>query len=239
VAMKNGTDGAVGNQRQEIEEHFWSRQLGLTLVTASLVVFIFLIVPLQKAGLPARMVFDLMIVTLMIWGVIDISVGRVTTAIAIVVVLATVVVLWISIEYPGAGLHKLTCVLLVTARLMFARIVLLVVFRRGTVTWGRVQGGVAAYLLLGMAWAPAYELVELIMPGSFHFAMAPATLSDLSTKLMYFSFSTLTTVGFGDVTAVEPFARSLTIAEAVVGQLFPAILIGALVGMAMQAREKV
>jgi hypothetical protein len=60
----------------------------------------------------------------------------------------------------------------------------------------------------------------------------------LASKLIYFSFATLTTVGFGDVLPVHPYARSLAIAEAIVGQLFPAILIGALVAMAMQARPK-
>ena len=63
-------------------------------------------------------------------------------------------------------------------------------------------------------------------------------MSELNAKLLHMSFSTLTTVGYGDVTAAEPYARSLAIAEAIVGQLFPAILIGTLVAMAMQARER-
>ena len=63
-------------------------------------------------------------------------------------------------------------------------------------------------------------------------------MSELNAKLLHMSFSTLTTVGYGDVTAAEPYAWSLAIAEAIVGQLFPAILIGTLVAMAMQARER-
>jgi hypothetical protein len=63
-------------------------------------------------------------------------------------------------------------------------------------------------------------------------------VDQLTSKLVYFSYATLTTVGFGDVTPLHPFARSLAIAEAMVGQFFPAILIGALVAMTMQARPK-
>jgi hypothetical protein len=59
----------------------------------------------------------------------------------------------------------------------------------------------------------------------------------LISKLTYFSFCTLTTVG-GELSPLSPMARSLTIAESMVGQLFPAILIGALVAMAMQSRTK-
>jgi hypothetical protein len=89
-----------------------------------------------------------------------------------------------------------------------------------------------------MAWASAFDLVEQIRPGAFHFVSEPANMDQLTSKLIYFSFATLSTVGFGDVLPVHPFARSLAIAEAIVGQLFPAILIGALVAMAMQARPK-
>jgi hypothetical protein len=55
--------------------------------------------------------------------------------------------------------------------------------------------------------------------------------------LIYFSFTTLTTVGFGDVHPVTPAARALTVAEALVGQLYIAILIASLVGLALQARS--
>jgi len=57
------------------------------------------------------------------------------------------------------------------------------------------------------------------------------------SHLIYFSFTTLTTVGFGDVYPVIPAARALTMAEALVGQLYIAILIASLVGMALQARS--
>ena len=235
--MKESSEEARTGRGHDIQKNFWSGQLGLTLVTVSLVVFIFVIVPMHRAGLPARLVFDMVIVTLMIWGVLDVGEGKVTKGIAVGVVLATVVVLWASIEFPSARLEELACVMLVAVTMIYVWVVLGVVFRRGTVTWGRVQGGVAAYLLMGMAWAPAYELVELWRPGSFHFTSAPADIYELFGKLLYFSFTTLTTVGFGDVTPIDPFARSLAIGEAVVGQLFPAILIGTLVGMALQ-RER-
>jgi len=111
-------------------------------------------------------------------------------------------------------------------------------FRGGPITWSRIQGGVSAYLLIGMAWASAFQVIEQSRPGSFRFVIAPRDLDQLISKLTYFSFCTLTTVG-GEITPISPIARSLTIAEAAVGQLFPAILIGALVSMAVGSRTKV
>jgi hypothetical protein len=62
-------------------------------------------------------------------------------------------------------------------------------------------------------------------------------LDQLTAKFTYYSFTTLTTLG-SDIVPVFPFARSLTIAESVIGQLFPAVLMGALVAMALQYRPK-
>ena len=76
-----------------------------------------------------------------------------------------------------------------------------------------------------------------LLPGSFHFVTMPTSMDQLTSKLTYFSFGTLTNVG-SDIIPVRAFARSLTTAEGIVGQLFPAILIGALVSMAMESARK-
>jgi hypothetical protein len=153
----------------------------------------------------------------------------------IATVLATSVVLAAGRLHPTPFLHLFGSVLATITLLLYVRIVLLVMFRAGPVTWSRIQGGVCAYLLLGMAWASGFQFLEQLRPGSFRFISAPADLDQLTAKLTYLSFATLTTIG-SDITPMNPFARSLTTAEAVVGQLFPAILIGALVAMAMQPR---
>jgi Ion channel len=221
-----------------LTSEFWSGGLGLTLVTVSLVLLIFIVMPLQRAGLPERMFLDLLIVTLMIFGAAAVDQSRVVTASTVVILFATAVVLGTARFYPTFLLNQLGSLLTTVALFLYIRIVLLVMFRRGQITWTRIQGGICAYLLIGLVWGSAYEFLERMHPGSFSFVTAAADIDELSAKLTYFSFSTLTTVGFGDVTPVLPFARSLAIAEAIVGQLFPAILIGALVAMAMQPRHK-
>jgi hypothetical protein len=216
---------------------FWSGDLGLTLITISLVVLIFVITPLREAGLRRRLFFDLVILTLMIYGVLVVKQGRVTKVLVVAVVLGTAVVLTLGRLFPTPFLHQLGSILSTVTLLLYVRIVLLVMFREGPVTWSRIQGGVCAYLLLGMAWASSYQFIEQLHPGSFRFASAPADIDQLTSKLTYYSFTTLTTLG-GDITPVSPFVRSLTTAEAVVGQLYPAILMGALVAMALQSRAK-
>jgi hypothetical protein len=99
------------------------------------------------------------------------------------------------------------------------------------------MGGVAAYLLIGVTWAFGYKLLMVEDPEAIHFQSSFAGISTGEpARLLYFSFATLTTLSYGDAYPVHRVARSLAIGEALIGQLYPAILIATLVGMAVQAR---
>jgi len=113
---------------------------------------------------------------------------------------------------------------------LFVAVILGRTFRDGPVTTGRLHGGVAAYLLLGILWAYAYALVALLHPAAFS---GSANAGDGQRAWFYFSFVTLTTMGYGDVLPLHPVARSLAILESVTGSLYLAILIARLVGQAM------
>jgi voltage-gated potassium channel len=216
---------------------FWSAHLGLTLITISLTIIVFVITPLREAGLRGRLFFDLVAGGLMIFAALAVEQSRAAKVSAIGVVLISATVLGAGRLHPTQTLRLWGSIFVVATLLFYIRIVLLVMFSKGPVTWSRIQGGVCVYLLIGMAWASAFQFLEQLHPGSFHFASAPADIDQLTSKLTYYSFATLTTVG-SSITPVDPFARSLTIAEAIVGQLFPPTLIAALVAMAMQARPK-
>jgi Ion channel len=110
-------------------------------------------------------------------------------------------------------------------------------FRPGPVSVHRVMGGVAAYLLIGVTWAFGYKLLMEERPEAIHFQTFIGGIPTVEPSLlMYFSFSTLTSVGYGDAYPVHRIARSLATAEALIGQLYPAILIATLVGLSLQAR---
>jgi voltage-gated potassium channel len=221
--------------RKHLNE-FWSGDLGLTLITVSLVILIFVITPLREAGLRGRIFFEPVVVGLMVFGALSVKESYLARAFVVAVVLACATVLLAGRLHPTPFLHQLGSAFVTGTLLLYVRVVLLVMFRVGPVTWSRIQGGVCAYLLLGLAWASAFQLLEQLLPGSFSFDTAPTDMDQLTSKLTYFSFATLTTVG-STIVPVHPIARSLTIAESIVGQLYPATLIGALVAMAMQSRR--
>jgi hypothetical protein len=105
--------------------------------------------------------------------------------------------------------------------------------KKGPITAYRIQGAIAVYLLLGLAWAHTYDLIEYLSPGAF-----TGTITDSArfSSWMYFSFVTLATLGYGDITPMHPVARSLAVAEAITGQLYLAILIARLVSQELYYR---
>ncbi len=114
------------------------------------------------------------------------------------------------------------------------------IFRGRKITADTVYGAMSVYLLLGITWAFAYSLVELNFPGSFK-----GLHGDLSLEggerfdFIYYSFVTLTTLGYGDITPLSSQARSLSILQAVTGVLFTATLVARLVaGLGSPSRNK-
>jgi len=111
--------------------------------------------------------------------------------------------------------------------------VLLHVLRKRHVTADTLAAAVCSYMLLGLVFADLYMLAVQAVPDAFVIpaSFEPASRADLRGTLIYFSFSTLTTVGFGDVHAATPGVGGLAASEAVAGQVYLAVLIARLVGM--------
>ncbi|MEO8674673.1 MAG: potassium channel family protein [Casimicrobiaceae bacterium] len=103
------------------------------------------------------------------------------------------------------------------------------VFQPQVMTVDKLYGAAAAYLMLGVLWASLYALVEYRYPGSF--ALGGTVTSFNWFDFLYFSFTVLSSTGFGDITAVTRQARSVCVVEQLVGVLFIAILIARLAGV--------
>ena len=92
----------------------------------------------------------------------------------------------------------------------------------------RIAGAVCVYLLIGMSWAFAYHFIALMEPSAFNGLSPDPDVRFIS--LLYYSFVTLTTLGYGDITPATPFARALAYLQAVTGTMYIAILVASLIG---------
>lgn len=110
--------------------------------------------------------------------------------------------------------------------------IILEVFRDEVVTFDTVRGAAAAYVLIGLAFGSLYDFVETVQPSSFQFNIDVPGEAEIGwRRLVFYSFMTLTTIGYGDVTPITTQAQSLAIIEGVIGVLFVAVFIGRTLGL--------
>jgi hypothetical protein len=95
------------------------------------------------------------------------------------------------------------------------------------VTSDIIKGGICVYFLLGFFWASAYSIVQIFEPDSFSSAAKTVNQADL----LHFSFTTLATVGYGDIVPTSKVARVLANLEGMTGVLYPAVFIARLVSL--------
>ncbi|MGR8979481.1 MAG: ion channel [Gammaproteobacteria bacterium] len=99
-----------------------------------------------------------------------------------------------------------------------------------------IFGAMCVYLLMGLIWAILYGLIFQFYPGSFNGIVGVDGKAPMDT-LLYFSFVTLASLGYGDITPLAPLARTLAYLEAIGGQLYIAIMLAGLVGLFLNGRR--
>ncbi len=194
--------------------------------------------PMVTLSQLGRLVLSLIFALTLIFGAFATIQRRIVTYLVVALTMSTLAVDLIAELAPSHSLPALDSTLKLACLAILVFMTLSRTLRPGPITVYRVIGGIAGYLLIGYMWTFAYQLLVQQEPGAIHFEAGVAdTPSRQASDLIYFSFITLTTVGYGDVRPVHPAARSLAVAEALVGQLYLATLIASLVGMALQARS--
>lgn len=214
---------------------FWANDRALSLLLGLLVVFIFFVFPLDRLGYDVRVLASAMFTLILLSGAAAVVRSTTGGAIVGVVALLAAALHWSRFFEFGAHWDGLEAIGTTLSSGLLAGIVLVQTLRAGPITVQRIQGAIAAYLLIGMTFGAAYVMVAVYAPGAFTGAIAGAGTP--YEEFTYFSFVTLTTVGYGDITPVQPFARSLAQLEALIGQLFPAVLLARLVSMELVYRR--
>ncbi len=217
---------------------FWSEERSLTAFLILLIVEIFIIAPMSRSGIAIGLINNVLFSLLLLVGLLTMTRHKALQSVLAMFVAMAVATHWARLVFGVTGLDLLDGFLLLACVAGFLVIVLWQVYREGPVTAHRIMGAVAGYLLLSVVFAVAYNLVEILHTGSFQMPAALTQFGEPQGRVFYyFSVTTLTTAGFGDITAVNPFARTLVMMEALIGQLYPAILIARLVSLHVETKK--
>ncbi|MBF0523539.1 MAG: two pore domain potassium channel family protein [Deltaproteobacteria bacterium] len=221
-----------------LTRRFWSSDAGLTALLILLFLDIFIFYPIVTGTFGKILIqgcFFLIIVSGVravvetpVWGRLVLALGGTGLVCGV-----------ITFAYPWRSLEVSSTIIEVAFIALLIVVILTHVFREGHIDAHRIAGAVAVYLLIGVLWGKLYSIVAMLSPKAFNFTQSYPSggIDFIEGKLIYFSFMTLTSVGYGDIFPVHAAAKTAAMLEAVIGQLFPSILLARLVSMEIEARQ--
>lgn len=211
---------------------YLSRDHSMSLLLLFLVLTVFIIIPLTINQIFWIRLMAIFISLNFIAGILTIT-SSVVKRIIGVLLTAAVIIVSLSDDGSSSAMRIAEHALWIGYFLILGVMLVRRVFANDEVNIFRIQGAIAAYIIFGMMFSFAYMLIYYLDPSSFLISdRIDMTEFSPGYNFVYFSFVTLCTLGYGDITPLSHIAQSASILEAMIGILFPAILIARLVGLA-------
>jgi hypothetical protein len=202
----------------------------LVLLTALLAFGLFVVAPLHAAGMLHSQVLAFSLLGLLVVGLLAVSSSPFAAAAMLAAFALAILAAILRLGDESTFHVYLDTIAWLILGLALMWVIARAVFVRGRVTYHRVVGAILLYLTIGLTFVALYTLVALWVPASFS-GLPMGDPRTFAGNLVYFSFVTLTSTGYGDVLPVHPLARSLANVEAIIGQLYPATLLARLVSL--------
>lgn len=209
----------------------------LTALTILILLMMFVAAPLSAVGITAFQEFGFVVGLAMIVGALFMS-GNIIAFIAMSVAFGMNLTAALHrLRNPSAfDLYLVAAAWLILA-IALGEVVARQVFAAGRVTYHRIIGAILLYFLISLMFVALFVIVGQMIPKAFSGIIIEDSTA-LASNLIYFSFTTLTSTGYGDIVPVHPIARSLCNLESIVGQLYPAILLARLVTLELEDRNR-
>ncbi len=197
-----------------------------------LLVFILLLIalqPLEEAIGEFEILLDLITTAILVSAIFAISQKKNHMISGVLLAVPMFVFLWAFKFYKATWLSASGSICGIAFFGFIIVIILKFIFSRDEIEGDLIAGAAVVYLLMAIIWMHAYRLIELMHPGSF--TLAQSQSMDYAAPFLYYSFVTITTLGYGDIFPVTTAAKSFAILEAIIGQLYLVIMVAWLVGV--------
>ena len=218
------------------------RFLSIRFKFRTLLIFLFMLAVidpiLTELGRFGLNFLDVIFTTFLLTALYSVSGNRKTLLVGLILVAPIFFLGWSGFAKEKFYMTLLILVFGVAFFGFVATSILIHILAEESVTVDLIYGAACVYFLIGFLWSVAYGIIELIIPGSFSVSGHVLNRADyishyglLNDNLSYFSFVTLTTLGYGDIVPVSGPAKTFSTLEAIVGQLYIALLVARLVGL--------
>ena len=209
----------------------------LTAAVLVLVLFVFVLSPLRELNDVGGLAIDVTFATFLGLGAWFLYDPRPIMHLFLVFLGATVILRVADVGVGGIALDVLSALFTLIASLLLGAMFITRALRDGRINMHRIMGAVGSFLLVGVVFSQGYRILAVLVPDAFAVGGVPAPASVFLPRGTYFSFVTLTSLGYGDIVPLHPFARAMVTLEALTGQLFLAILVARLVAMEVEWRQ--
>lgn len=222
--MRIGFSALVDRANEEWRNHI------LTGLTAIVTVHLFIISPLGEDYFLIKPI-NVILMVMLAAGLLVLARSIIAAALLLLFLFLLITAFFIEIHGGGGMVTiRIRAGAWILMALAIMWIVARTVYAPGQITYHRVVGASLLYLTIGVLFAALYAFVATLMPEAFK-GLSISPHVSLPTDVVYFSFVTLTTVGYGDVTPLDPLIRSLSNLESIIGQLYPATVLARLVSL--------
>jgi hypothetical protein len=213
-----------------------SRSKERFLILICLILGTIVLVPILQRFAALRIFLDIFITAIYISMVYTVSHKKRHLYIGAILAMAMLISLWLQYFYQSNLVFAIGRVCGILLFIMVITNLLAFIFKSEDVTIEVIYAAMLVYLLMALMWSFVYGLLELINPASFNVTLSPD--QGYQMRFLYYSFVTITTLGYGDITPTTDLASSFSILEAVVGQLYLVVVVAWLVGMHASSKSR-
>jgi Ion channel len=217
------------------QEH--TREPGLSALLVIEATLLFVVTPFTGVGLLPSFVPPMVYMLFVLATLVVTSRSHSAAGLVFISVILSTIGIIIHTDYPSVFTEWLSAGGRLLAISALSVVIAKAVFGPGRVTMHRVQGAIVLYFNFALFFFTLYQLVNVLVADAFSGLPATGAEYGSGAALLYFSFGTLSTAGFGDIKPIYPIARNLANLEAIIGQLFPATLLARLVSLEIDHRK--
>jgi hypothetical protein len=212
---------------------FLSRERRSRLLLVS-IILLYILPALSEDRAIGKVFILLVFYVALVTSVMELAEKRILFWSAIPIAATSMALLALTQIRPAPALLLANCVALALFLALVSVSLFIYLGKPGEITSGGIYISVSLYFLLGMCWFAIYNILNIVQPGSFKENGTPLPQAAPWSTMLYFSLTTLTTLGYGDILPVKPAARMFATLEASVGVLYVAITISRLVAARQQ-----
>lgn len=224
------------NRLLKKNKEFWTQDHSLTALLIYLIVAVFVLLPFRLSWV-GEVINGIIFSLILVSGVFSVADKAHVRIPIVAVAVTTFIVHWFHLVNQSIFVETADATFTMVFLATLSFLVLYRIFAVGDVSFHRIQGAIAVYVLIGWICSEAYHLMYIFDHNAFVWPAFQASEEALHVRFHYFSYATLTTLGYGDIMPYSAMAKSLVMIEGLTGQLFPAIMITRLVSLEIESRK--